>query len=245
MNLIEENPLKLSKISKELGLPVQEISRQLSRLMKVSLVTKNLEGSYIITNMGKNLLDLLPSYQFLSEHFDYFNNNMILNLPRKFRSRIGELRTSSPVDSILVTFTNIERMIQEAEEYIYYMSDQRLLSSQAYFLVKDALDRGVTMRVLEPEGYSAPSELYDKIPEESASSIAQHRHNGAKVDRILPEMDLSLFMSEKEVASLSFPTCQGKFEYIGFSSKDNQFRDWCLDVYNSYWDQAKPRTNYE
>ena len=113
MNLIEENPLKMSKISKELDLPVQETSRQLSRLVKVKLVTKNIEGSYIVTIMGKNMLDLLPSYQFLSEHFDYFNKYVILDLPRKFRNRIGELRSSSKINSILITFANIEKMVQE------------------------------------------------------------------------------------------------------------------------------------
>lgn len=245
MNLIEENPLKLSKISKELDLPVQETSRQLSRLVKVKLVTKNIEGSYILTIMGKNMLDLLPSYQFLSEHFDYFNKYVICDLPRKFRSRIGELRSCSTVNSILITFANIEKMVQEAEEYIYYMSDQRLMSSQAYFLVNDAFQRGVEMKGIEPSGYSAPSELYDKIPKEVASSIAQHRLDGIKQDKILPTLNLSLFMSEKEVALLSFPTCDGNFEYTGFSSTDGLFRDWCLDVHQYYWKQAKVRINYD
>ena len=245
MNLIDENPLKLSIISKELGIPVQETSRQLSRLKKVQLVTKNIEGSYIITIMGKNMLDLLPSYQFLSKHFEYFNNYVILDLPRKFRSRIGELCSCSKINSIMVTFANIEKMVQEAEEYIYYMSDQRLMTSQAYFLVNDAFQRGVEMRGIEPTGYSAPSVLYDEISQEVTSSIAQHRLNGVKIDKVLPTLNLSLFMSEKEVALLSFPAIDGKFDYIGFTSADRLFIDWCLDVHRYYWKQAKIRTIYE
>ena len=245
MKLIEEHPLKMSKISKELDLPVQETSRQLNRLVKVKLVTKNIEGSYIITTMGKNMLDILPSYQFLSEHFDYFNNYVFLDLPRKFRSRIGELRSCSTVNSILVTFANIEKIVQEAEEYIYCMYDQRLLSSQAYFLVNDAFHRGVEMKLIEASGYSAPSEVYDKVPKEIALSIIQHRLNGVKKDKVLPKINLSLFMSEKEVALLSFPTSDGKFDYVGFTSTDNLFRAWCLDVHQHYWKQAKVRTNYD
>ena len=52
-------------------------------------------------------------------------------------------------------------------------------------------------------------------------------------------------MSEKEVALLSFPTSDGKFDYVGFTSTDNLFRAWCLDVHQHYWKQAKVRTNYD
>ena len=243
--LVNDQPHKLSKISKELDLAVQETSRQLNRLMKVRLVTKNVEGAYTITQQGQNFLELLPSYQFLLEHFDYFDKYTLMTLPRKFRGRIGELRNCSPVSSILVSFANIEKMTQEAEEYIYYITNQRLMSSQAYYLANDALHRGIEMKGIEPFGYSVPSEVSDKIPVEVSKSIAEHRHKGQKMDRVLPKIEISMFMSEKEVALLSFPTNVGENDYIGFTSTDKAFRDWCLDLHQHYWNQAKVRTNYD
>lgn len=245
MKLIDKRPLKLSHISKELDLPMQEISRQLNRLMKVKLVTKNIEGSYTDTLFGKNMLELLPCYQFLSEHIDYFNKHTFLTLPRRLSSRIGELRKCSPVSSILVSFANIEKMVQEAEEYIFHMADQRLMSPQAYFLVNAALHRGVEMKGIEPLGYSAPFEVYGKIPITVTTSIAEYRVNGVKMDKVLPTIELSIFMSEKEVALLAFPSIIGEFEYIGFTSNDEDFREWCFDVHQYYWNQAKVRTDYD
>ncbi len=47
--MIEEKPLKLSQIAKDLDLAVQEVSRQLARLVKVKIVSKNTEGSYTVS----------------------------------------------------------------------------------------------------------------------------------------------------------------------------------------------------
>ena len=244
IKLIDENPKKLSRIAKELNLPVQEISRQLNRLVKVKLVTKTGEGTYRITLMAKNLLELFPSYQFLSEHFDYFNKYSLLSLPRKFMGRLGELLNCSPVSSILVSFANLEKMVQEAEEYVLYMSDQRLLSAQAYFLVKEALQRGVEIKGIEPLGYSAPSKVYENVPIEVSTAIANHRIRGIKQDRVLPTIDLILMMSEKEVALLAFPTPEGEFDYFGFMSTDGAFKEFCFDLHQYYWKQAIVRTDY-
>lgn len=244
LKVIDENPKKLSWISKELNLPVQEISRQLNRLTKVKLVTKNSDGAYQVTPMGINLLALLPSYQFLSEHFDYFNKYSLFTLPRKFKGRIGELLGCSLVPSVLVSFANIEKMIQEADEYIFSMSDQRLLTPQAYYLANDALQRGVEMKVIEPLGYSAPTEVYENVPVEVSDSIAEHRLRGVKHDKVLPSIDISLFMNEKEVALLAFPRSNGEFDYIGFTSTDEVFKEFCLDLHRYYWNNAKVRTDY-
>ncbi|TFG73922.1 MAG: ArsR family transcriptional regulator, partial [Thermodesulfobacteriales bacterium] len=235
IKLIDKNPKKLSLISKELDLPVQEISRQLNRLVKVKLVTKNGDGAYQVTLMGLNLLGLLPGYQFLAEHFDYFNNYSLLTLPRNFKGRIGELFHCSLVPSVLVSFANIEKMIQEAEEYILSMADQRILSPQAYFLANEALMRGVEMKIIEPWGYSAPSEVYDNVPVEVSTSIRDHRIRGVKQDKVLPNVKLSLFMNEKEVALLAFPNIKGEFDYTGFTSTDEAFIEFCLELHQFYW----------
>jgi predicted transcriptional regulator len=48
-------------------------------------------------------------------------------------------------------------------------------------------------------------------------------------------------MSEKEVAILSFPTLHGKFDYLGFTSKDDETRKWCNDLFMYYWERAEPK----
>ena len=44
LNQLDAEPMRLTEISKNLDLPAQEISRQLSRLDKMSLVRRDPEG---------------------------------------------------------------------------------------------------------------------------------------------------------------------------------------------------------
>ena len=49
-------------------------------------------------------------------------------------------------------------------------------------------------------------------------------------------------MSEKEVAGLSFPSPDGKFDYQGFSGDSVRLHKFCEDLFNYYWDAAKNRS---
>jgi predicted transcriptional regulator len=51
-------------------------------------------------------------------------------------------------------------------------------------------------------------------------------------------------MNEKEVASVAFPLHDGRFDYLGFTSKNPQVHNWCHDVYEHYWELSKPRTEF-
>jgi len=241
IRLIEENPRKLSQIAKELDLPVQEISRQLARLMKVKLVTKTPEGGYRVTPQGRNLLRLLPGFEFLSKNNEYFEKNTLKKLPPSFMNRIGELLECTPVNEIMNTFVSVERLMQESKEFFWYITDQNLVSANAYEMGVEALNRGVILRCIEPVGYRPPAELIHKVPEEVHQGIDEHRKKGSIVDRSLPEIPVFLYMNEKEVGVLGFPSHDGSFDYLGFTSKDESFIKWCMDLHEYYWNLGKLR----
>ena len=108
IRLIEGKPSKLSQIAKELDLPVQEVSRQLARLLKVRLIAKNPEGFYLVSPQGRNVIRLLPGFMFLSKNSDYLDKNSLDNVPSSFMGRIGELVVSTIVEEIMNTFVSVE-----------------------------------------------------------------------------------------------------------------------------------------
>jgi len=244
LRLIEKNPLKLSHIAKELDLAAQEISRQLARLVNVKLVTKNKEGSYLVTSQGRNLLRLLPGFLFLSKNSEYFEKHSLEKLPSPFMGRIGELLESTPVNEIMATFVCVERLMQESEEFFWYITDQNLISANAYEMGAVGLNRGVIIKCIEPVDYSPPEELTKKVPEEVRLEFVEHRKKGSIVDRVLPSVDAILYMNEKEVGILGFPSFDGSFDYLGFTSKDKSFIKWCSDLHEYYWDLGKPRDEF-
>jgi len=67
------------------------------------------------------------------------------------------------------------------------------------------------------------------------------RTTGSLEERMLKRLDVYLYMSEKEVAALAFPSLDGKFDYIGFTSTDEKSHKWCEDLFKYYWERASGR----
>ncbi len=60
---------------------------------------------------------------------------------------------------------------------------------------------------------------------------------------MLDKLGVFLYMSEKEIAILSFPYSDGRFDYLGFASKDERTHRWCKNLFDYYWEKAQGRTD--
>jgi hypothetical protein len=138
-------------------------------------------------------------------------------------------------------FHNVDRLLGETEVYILSITDQYLVSHAP--LIADALERGVRMKNIDAPFSIPPQE----VPEEWGTpafrgALIKAREDGTMEERFLmDEFDIYLYMSEKEVAVVGFPQMDGKFDYLGFSSSDDQMRDWCEDLFEYYWEKSRPR----
>ena len=52
----------------------------------------------------------------------------------------------------------------------------------------------------------------------------------------------SCTMSEKELALLSFPKRDNRFDFYGYSSTDEDTLRWCRELFGYYWEKEKPFT---
>lgn len=237
LKLLDE-PLRLTQISKEFDLSVQEASRQLARLSEIDLVTKNADGFYVLQPYGKHSIRLFPGFQFLTEHVEYFTTHTLDFLPEIFMNRIGELRGCTPLNELMGVIQKVDSIVEDAEEYFWYMCDERLIPRESYGEGVKHLDRGIQFKYLEPPGYTAPIEVLKKIPPGVREGYDRHRAEGNMVSRTLDKIDITIYLNEKEVGVLAFPNKTGEFDYHGFSSKDPKVLKWCKDVFNHYWEQS-------
>ncbi len=122
-NLKSEN-LRLTQLAQKLSATVQETSKHLARLGDAKLVGKSSNGSYGLTAYGEQVLQVLPSFEFLAKNKEYFLSHDLSLLPRSFVQRIGELSGSQYKDHISGMVHNAERVLREAEEYAWYMLDE-------------------------------------------------------------------------------------------------------------------------
>ena len=236
LTILQTSPRKLTQLATKMGDSSQEVYRHLSRLLDTGLVAKTVEGDYVITSYGLQVMRLVSGYDFLTKHSVYFLSRDLSSLPEEFSLRIGQLENSMLVNDVMITIFDIETMVRDAEEYVWIMLDQMLMS--LYDPLLEALDRGVEVRVMRPKGWRLDDQVVDRLDKETFNAIVKKIREGAVQQREPEEIPVVIALSEKEVASLSFLPLDGKHDYVSFKSSYNDTVGWCKELFLYYWERA-------
>ncbi len=232
-----EGPLNVTGLSRELGVTTQEASRHLSRLGETGLTAKDSEGLHRITPYGALTLVQVQDLDFTSRHREYFRTHVLSRIPGDFVSRMGELVDSRYLNDVMVTVHTIEKVLREAEEYLLNINTPYIAST--FPLIGEAYERGVEGRFIHTKDFGphpAMEEQYKRGRDELMDKLLDLLE-----ERLVEEMDLVLYMSEKEVAILAFPLEDGSFDFHGFSSEDRRTHRWCRELFEHFWERAEPK----
>jgi predicted transcriptional regulator len=223
----------VTSIARELSLTTQESSRHLNRLAEKILIEKTTSGEYTLTQYGTLVLRQATGLIFASANREYFTHHKMPELPTQYVSRLSELDESRLVNDVMVVFALIERIIDEAEEYIWRLTDRYNMMSLPK--LEAATERGISFRLMQTKHFQYP-------PDWPGPGIVlkEARLKGLFDVRTSCEADLFIAMNEKEVAILSFPMENNLFDYRGFTSNDPDFHAWCRDIFEHYWNAAIP-----
>jgi len=230
-----DGPKKLSNMSKTLDLQPQAVSRNLTRLVEIGLIRRNEASEYELTPYGASSLIQLESFSFLSDNKDYMSTHWTDKLPSEFQGRLRDLKNCELVYDSLDMLSNMERVFEEAEEWYKYITPSRIASHANLQFAIQQLDRGVTIQAMEPLDYTLSEKSLARIPKEDLEAMLDHQVKGNLEYRYLDEINLKIYMSEKEVAILSLPKTDGEVDNMGFISSDARFHQWCSDLFDYYW----------
>jgi len=234
LKTLQNQHLTVTALSKELELTTQETSRHLSRLGEVGLSLKNPDGTHCLTGYGELSLKQMTGYKFITTQKEYFQNHNLSNLPVEFVNRIGELENSRYVDDVMVIFHLIDQMIRDAEEYVWRITDRYIITIIPAW--NEALERGVTGRLMEPADIVIPPE-FNRGP-----VIREAVLNQRFLIHTLEKVPLFMSLSEKQVAGICFPANDGRIDYRGFVSENPVVLKWATDLYEYLWSNSEPRT---
>jgi predicted transcriptional regulator len=234
---LKQKQVKIAHISKKLNFTVQETSRNISRLAEANLVKRRGDGSFQLTAYGENTLNLLPGFDFLSKHVNYFTSHTLSRLPHEFFCRIGDLLNCSYVDDVMLTFYEAEKMMDEAEKFLWLLSDQHLVSAVPH--IKRALENGATLRALLPKDLPFPKGYFEqKCVQEYRIVEKKAKREGRLEERWIDRVDTPIGVSEKTNGRIFFPTVDNDFDYKGFIVTDKLSHKFCIDLFEYYWNKA-------
>ncbi|MEJ2242701.1 MAG: hypothetical protein P8Y18_11265 [Candidatus Bathyarchaeota archaeon] len=232
--LLKKTPLRLSHISSKLNFTVQETSRNITRLNKTKLIIKDVDGLFHLTPYGEEVLNLLSGYSFLFKNCKYFGTHTLVELPKIFRASLGLLNECELIRDVMAAFHNVEKMINNAEEFVWILTDQVLASTIPY--LTKALERGVEFRLLMPTDYLPSIDVRDLVNNPIFEKASRNRK---LENRFLDAVDIFLCLSENELGAMAFPQLKGGFDYTGFRAKNEPAMEWSKTVFTYYWEKAK------
>jgi predicted transcriptional regulator len=220
---IDKEPMRLSQVARKLSATVQETSRHLERLSRARLIEKDPASAYGITSFGRLVLSLLPSFDFLQKRREFFLSHDLSSLPPGFIQRIGELSEHHYVDRLDEALAHAERIIKEAEQYLWLMSDQQVRQSYPH-----EHPEPVSLRLILPTGIDL--EAFQRIRKQTGSRLQI---------RSMDHVKATIVMNEK-TAAVCFPSLDGRMDFTqGFAGKAPKFHGWCRDLYSFYWEKSK------
>ena len=232
---LKEKPMRVTDLSKQLHLTLQEISRHVSRLVEVGLTFKDVDGFYHLSPYGKSTLIILEEFLFLSKNSEYFVMHSIDHLERNFVKRIGELSGGSYTDNVMSFLHFVEKIIDEAEEHIWLQVDQFPLTVLGSII--EALKRGVQFKIIEHEEMeSGPRMNLESMV--GIQALARTKSTPLTERRIIYDTDFFMVLSE-DMCAIAFPIPEGKFDYQGFTASDERSLRWCRDLFQYNWNRAE------
>jgi len=220
---IDKQPMRLSQVARKLSATVQETSRHLERLSKARLIEKDSNSAYRITPFGKLVLSLLPSFDFLQKRRGFILSHDLSSLPPGFAQRIGELSEHHYVDQLDEALAYAERVIKEAEEYVWLMADQQVRQSYPH-----EHPEPVSLRLILPMGVDL--EAFQRIRKQTGFRLQIG---------FVDDVKATIVMNEK-TAAVCFPSLDGRMDFTqGFAGNTPKFHGWCRDLYSFYWEKSK------
>jgi predicted transcriptional regulator len=231
---------KISNLGKDLNVTIQEVHRNINRLVDAGLVHKGAEGIFSLTTFGRTIIKQISTFHFLSRNQDYFSDHTLGDISIKFIQRIGALNNSDYTSGVVAVIEFWKQLYNESNEYIY-----GLLPQIPFELMETAVskvkERGLKFRYILPQKAIVPKKRTNLL---KTSGFYELLKAGLVERKMIDIIQVAVVLNEKH-ATVMFKNSKGQIDMnsIFFSrniSIDNGlFHEWCLDYFRDCWEHSR------
>jgi len=230
-----EKNLNISKLAKLLEATNPEIHRNVGRLSKNGLITKNSDGTYELSTFGKAVLVQIQSLNFISENKDFFNSHSLINVDSKFIQRIGSLQDKKRVKGFVKVLEKWQKIHEDADKFIFNILSEVPYSKEIVDIISKKLENNVSIKSIFSETTIVP-ENRKKVFEERG--FQKYVSNGILERRISKKIVIGLLVTEKE-GGVFFQKPDGELDLSEmYTSTAPEFKEWCIDYFEDSWKKS-------
>ncbi len=224
----------LSKLAKELGLVVQDVHRNVNRLIEAGITQRDSTGYFSLTTFGDTMLSELSTINFLATNRDYFLEHTFSGISTKFIQRIGSLSNSQYIDNSVAMFEYQRQIISEAKVYVNTVLPQVPL--YLFDFVTPILTNDVKLSYMLPHNAIVSKKRHNERKHDAFYNFIRR---GIVQRKMIEKCHMAIIMNEK-YAMVMFQSIKGGIDMnSGFNSQHTIFHEWCFDYFDHMWQQAK------
>jgi len=232
---LNEQKISISSMAKKLDATVPEVHRNFTRLTKSGLISKNIDGYFEPTILGKTMISQLPVITFISKNEKYFENHTFGDLPTKFVHTMGSLVDSEIISGYVKVSEKWRQIYSNADKFINNILVEVSYSSELMKIIEDKLSKQVEIISVFSDSTIVTSERESSI---SKIHVEKFIENDTLSRRMKKNVKISMIINEKE-AGISFPTDDNEVDLSKMLYSTNpDFCEWCHDYFRYMWDTS-------
>ena len=232
---LNKKPAKLTSLSRELDLPIQDVYRNLNRLMQEGLV-RRADGIFYTTQYGMIVMKQVPDFLVMKKHRKFFeDHNLDGVVPEKFLQRIGALQSCKIVSSVTAVFQSLKQLQSSANKSLNVIVSQAWPEEGEIFIYK--ANHGVKILALVGQNTIFPRNVVEYIIPEINELVSK----GIIERRMVEQVTIAVFIADNRKAAVAFPNTKNEVDMDTlFVGEDPMFSEWCSDYFDYMWKRSKP-----
>ncbi|MEM3637775.1 MAG: transcriptional regulator FilR1 domain-containing protein [Conexivisphaerales archaeon] len=153
-------------------------------------------------------------------------------LPNGFVERLVDLRNGLFVENVSLVLRYIEQTIHQAKEFLWLMSDQPIITGET--IVDSTIHKNIPVRLITAD-----------VVDQRELSILKDRLGSRVEIGTMNVVPIAMAMNE-EMSGFCLPDLEGKIDFrMGFAGSDEDFKKWCYDLYQYYWERSRRLAIFE
>lgn len=232
---LSKKPAKLSSLSRELDITVQDVHRNLNRLAQEGLVKRS-DGAFYLTEYGRVVMKQVSGLLVMKKHRELFEDHCLTDvLPDKFLQRIGALKDCKTVDSATAVFQSLKKLQSSSTRSL------KIIVSQAWpeegEILIDRANHEVKVFALVGHNTIFPRNVVENIMPRIDELISKRIFER----RMVEQVSVALFIADDREAAIAFPNAKGEVDMnTMFVGEGTVFCEWCSDYFDHMWKDSKP-----
>ncbi len=224
---VARRPAKLSTLARELGVTVQDVHRNVNRLVEAGLLGRN-GGEFCLSEFGRAVAAQLPYFAFMKKNRKFFEEHTLAGIPDKFVQRIGSLQACKVIEPVTVVLEELKRLERSAEKRLMIMVTQAW-PEEGEILV-DRAKNGVEVRVVIGRNTIFPRNVIEQVIP-TIERLGPDAVKGRMIDRL----EIAAYIADKR-AAVMFPGPKGEVDMgTMLAGSDAAFVEWCSDLFEHVW----------